>query len=175
MGNTAMPKRGPVDGHSMSRDPFEPLSYCKAVDHLRVGYRRGLLVPFIGSGINAPTLQRSPEQRSPRVQRDEALMPEIERVWQANLQVYDANEVWRQLNREGVAVARCTVERLTPSGIAGCCARQARAHHDQRQQGKLPAGSGQSAVQGRSSQPVVGVGFHLCFDLARLDLCGLRH
>ena len=39
-------------------------------------------------------------------------MPEIERVWHANLQVYGADKVWRQLNREGVAVARCTVERL---------------------------------------------------------------
>lgn len=57
-------------------------------------------------------LQRNPERRSPRVQRDEALIPEIERVWQANLQVYGADKVWRQLNREGVAVARCTVERL---------------------------------------------------------------
>lgn len=40
------------------------------------------------------------------------LAPEIERVWQANLQVYGADKVWRQLNREGVEVARCTVERL---------------------------------------------------------------
>ena len=39
-------------------------------------------------------------------------MPELERVWQVNLQVYGADKVWRQLNREGVAVARCTVERL---------------------------------------------------------------
>jgi putative transposase len=39
-------------------------------------------------------------------------MPEIERVWQANLQVYGADKVSRQLNREGVVVARCTVERL---------------------------------------------------------------
>ena len=39
-------------------------------------------------------------------------MPEIERVWQANLQVYGADKVWRQLNREGIVVARCTVERL---------------------------------------------------------------
>lgn len=39
-------------------------------------------------------------------------MPEIERVWKANLQVYGADKVWRQLNREGVVVARCTVERL---------------------------------------------------------------
>ena len=33
-------------------------------------------------------------------------------MWQANFQVYGADKVWRQLNREGVAVARCTVERL---------------------------------------------------------------
>jgi transposase InsO family protein len=40
------------------------------------------------------------------------LIPEIERIWQANLKVYGADKVWRQLNREGVVVARCTVERL---------------------------------------------------------------
>ena len=39
-------------------------------------------------------------------------MPEIERVWKANMQVYGAEKVWRQLGREGCSVARCTVERL---------------------------------------------------------------
>ena len=39
-------------------------------------------------------------------------MPCIERVWQANLRVYGADKVWRQLQREGHTVARCTVERL---------------------------------------------------------------
>jgi putative transposase len=39
-------------------------------------------------------------------------MTHIERVWQANWQVYGADKVWRQMNREGIAVARCTVERL---------------------------------------------------------------
>jgi transposase InsO family protein len=39
-------------------------------------------------------------------------MPEIERVWQANLEVYGADKVWRQMRREGTEVARCTVERL---------------------------------------------------------------
>ena len=39
-------------------------------------------------------------------------MPEIERVWKANMQVYGADKVWRQLGREGCSVARCTVERL---------------------------------------------------------------
>ncbi len=40
------------------------------------------------------------------------LLPQVQRVWQANHQVYGAEKVWRQLNREGIAVARCTVERL---------------------------------------------------------------
>jgi len=37
---------------------------------------------------------------------------EIERVWQGNMQVYGADKVWWQLGREGMTVARCTVERL---------------------------------------------------------------
>jgi len=39
-------------------------------------------------------------------------MPHIERVWQANLQVYGADKVWKQMNCENIVVARCTVERL---------------------------------------------------------------
>lgn len=47
-------------------------------------------------------------------------MPEIQRVWRANLQVYGADKVWRQLDREGIDVARCTVERLMRKlGIQG--------------------------------------------------------
>jgi putative transposase len=56
--------------------------------------------------------QRSPSLRSARAHRDDVLIPQIQRVWHANLQVYGADKVWRQLNREGVTVARCTVERL---------------------------------------------------------------
>jgi transposase InsO family protein len=48
----------------------------------------------------------------PRAQRDVALMPVVEQVWNANLQVYGADKVWKQMNREGIEVARCTVERL---------------------------------------------------------------
>jgi transposase InsO family protein len=56
--------------------------------------------------------QRNPELRSARAKRDEWLMPHIERVWHANMQVYGAEKVWKQMNREDIAVARCTVERL---------------------------------------------------------------
>ena len=55
---------------------------------------------------------RDPSQRSDRARRDEHLKPHVHRVWQENHRVYGADKVWRQLNREGVAVARCTVERL---------------------------------------------------------------
>ena len=47
-----------------------------------------------------------------RVKRDRALCREIQRVWDENYQVYGARKVWRQLQREGLDVARCTVERL---------------------------------------------------------------
>ena len=56
--------------------------------------------------------QRNPALRGARAQRDDVLAPEIRRVWQANLQVYGADKVWRQMKREGTDVARCTVERL---------------------------------------------------------------
>ena len=46
------------------------------------------------------------------MRHDEVLVSEIERVWQADLRVYGADKVWRQLNRECLVVARCTVERL---------------------------------------------------------------
>ncbi len=51
-------------------------------------------------------------QPSPRQRRDAQLKLEIQRVWKANFEVYGARKVWRQLGREGISVARCTVERL---------------------------------------------------------------
>jgi len=57
-------------------------------------------------------LQRDPQQGCARAQRDAVLMLQIERVWKVNFQVYGADKVWRQLVREGLTVARCTVERL---------------------------------------------------------------
>ena len=56
--------------------------------------------------------QRNPALQSARARRDDFLIPHIQRVWHANFQVYGADKVWRQLQREGVEVARCTVERL---------------------------------------------------------------
>jgi transposase InsO family protein len=50
--------------------------------------------------------------RCARAKTDDTLKPEIQRSWQANMRVYGADKVWKQMNREGMAVARCTVERL---------------------------------------------------------------
>jgi transposase InsO family protein len=55
---------------------------------------------------------RDPSKRCVRAKRDELLQPEIKRVWQGNMQVYGVPKVWKQMNREGIAVARCTVARL---------------------------------------------------------------
>jgi transposase InsO family protein len=55
---------------------------------------------------------RNSALRSARAQRDEHLSTQIRRVFDENFQVYGADKVWRQLQREGFTVARCTVERL---------------------------------------------------------------
>ncbi len=71
------------------------------------------VLPIAPSTYYAHALcQAAPEQRSPRAQRDEVLSGHIQRVWEENFQVYGVRKVWRQLLREGVVVARCTVERL---------------------------------------------------------------
>lgn len=55
--------------------------------------------------------EADPGRRWARARRDEWLRGEIQRVWDENRrQVYGAEKVWRQLNREGTRMARCTVE-----------------------------------------------------------------
>ncbi|MES9849047.1 MAG: IS3 family transposase [Candidatus Thiodiazotropha sp.] len=64
--------------------------------------------------------ESDPDKASNRSIRDRHLKPEIQRVWDENLQVYGVRKVWRQLKREGFDIARCTVERLMKQlGIQG--------------------------------------------------------
>ena len=56
--------------------------------------------------------EADPAQRSARAPRDERLCGQIQPVWDENLQAYGAAKIGRPLRREGVEVARCTVERL---------------------------------------------------------------
>ncbi|EIY0283904.1 IS3 family transposase [Escherichia coli] len=61
-----------------------------------------------------------PDKRCTRAQRDDWLKREIQRVYDENHQVYGVRKVWRQLLREGIRVARCTVARLMAvMGLAG--------------------------------------------------------
>ena len=57
---------------------------------------------------------------SARAVRDEQLCVEIVRVYEDNMFVYGADKIWAQLNREGIRVARCTIERLMKDqGLSG--------------------------------------------------------
>jgi putative transposase len=62
----------------------------------------------------APSTYRGAKTRprSARKTRDQELKTEIARLHEANFGVYGARKLWRALNREGISVARCTVERL---------------------------------------------------------------
>lgn len=64
--------------------------------------------------------QADPQRLPPRLRRDKVLMPEIQRIYEENFGVYGARKVWRQLGREDIEAARCTVERLMRSlGLRG--------------------------------------------------------
>ena len=86
-----------VDYH---RDTFGIEPICRVLQIAPSGYRR-----YVAQ-------KRNPALRPDRTRHDEALLPEMQRVWQEKLQVYGAEKVWRPLDRERFAVARCTVERL---------------------------------------------------------------
>jgi putative transposase len=64
--------------------------------------------------------QADPTCLPARARRDAQLSPEITRVWHTHRRVYGAKKVWKQLNRERIRVARCTVARLMPGlGLRG--------------------------------------------------------
>ena len=71
------------------------------------------VLPIAPSTYRAHTARRADPSRLPaRARSDAALMVEIRRVFEANFHVYGVRKVWRQLGRDGIRVARCTVARL---------------------------------------------------------------
>ena len=71
------------------------------------------VLPIAPSTYHGHVAKRAdPEKCSARAKRDMALKPGITRVFKENFEVYGARKVWRQLRREGLDIARCTVERL---------------------------------------------------------------
>ena len=102
------------------------------------------------------------------------MKPEVRRVFDANFKVYGVRKVWRQMQREGFDIARCTVERLMRHlRLAGCDPGQAGEDHDQRQGRAVSARSGQPPVPRPGAEHAVGVGLHLCRDLGGVRLRGL--
>ena len=84
----------------MQRERFGVEPICKALQVAPSGYWREV------------ARRRNPSLRPPRQQRDAVMLEHVERVWTSNLRVYGAAKVWKQMHREGLPVARCTVERL---------------------------------------------------------------
>jgi transposase InsO family protein len=79
------------------------------------------VLPIAPSTYHAHVARRAdPTRLSVRAKRDDALIPEVRRVFAENFGVYGVRKVWRQLRHEGHHVARCTVARLMRSiGLQG--------------------------------------------------------
>jgi transposase InsO family protein len=79
------------------------------------------LIPIAPSTYYARVaIRNDPNKQSVRAKRDAVLRPEIKRVFNENYKVYGVRKVWRQMQREGFDMARCTVERLMRElGICG--------------------------------------------------------
>ena len=79
------------------------------------------VLPIAPSTYHRHRHQRThPTHRSARAQRDDQLRVEIQRVYDEHQQVYGPRKVWKQLRRDGIRVARCTVARLMRAmGLAG--------------------------------------------------------
>ncbi|HEB1131440.1 TPA: IS3 family transposase [Escherichia albertii] len=109
-------------GEGGVRPPLEKM--MPLLDKLREQYGVGPLCSELhiapSTYYHCQQQRHHPDKRSARAQRDDWLKKEILRVYDGNHQVYGVRKVWRQLLREGIRVARCTVARLMAvMGLAG--------------------------------------------------------
>ncbi|EJC7934545.1 IS3 family transposase [Escherichia coli] len=109
-------------GEGGVRPPLEKM--MPLLDKLREQYGVGPLCSELhiapSTYYHCQQQRHHPDKRSARAQRDDWLKKEIQRVYDENHQVYGVRKVWRQLLREGIRVARCTVARLMAvMGLAG--------------------------------------------------------
>jgi len=133
-------------------------------------------------------VRADPEKASPRSQRDIELKPKIKKVWDDNWKVYGVRKTWRQLRREGVDVARCTVARLmTNMGLRGVVRGKSLKttisdtsvpcpHDKVNRQFRAPAPDilcpyGDACIAYR----VTGQRFYLRINMARIYLCCIHH
>ncbi|WP_434218503.1 IS3 family transposase [Escherichia coli] len=104
------------------RPPLEKM--MPLLDKLREQYGVGPLCSELhiapSTYYHCQQQRHHPDKRSARAQRDDWLKKEIQHVYDENHKVYGVRKVWRQLLREGIRVARCTVARLMAvMGLAG--------------------------------------------------------
>ncbi|WP_427392782.1 IS3 family transposase [Escherichia coli] len=104
------------------RPPLEKM--MPLLDKLREQYGVGPLCSELhiapSTYYHCQQQRHHPDKRSARAQRDDWLKKEIQRVYDENHKVYGVRKVWRQLLREGIRVARCTMARLMAvMGLAG--------------------------------------------------------
>ncbi|MBS8856248.1 IS3 family transposase [Escherichia coli] len=109
-------------GEGGVRPPLEKM--MPLLDKLREQYGVGPLCSELhiapSTYYHCQQQRHHPYKRSARAQRDDWLKKEILRVYDGNHQVYGVRKVWRQLLREGIRVARCTVARLMAvMGLSG--------------------------------------------------------
>ncbi|HGX4734912.1 TPA: IS3 family transposase [Escherichia coli] len=109
-------------GEGGVRPPLEKV--MPLLDKLREQYGVGPLCSELhiapSTYYHCQQQRHHPDKRSARAQRDDWLKKEIQRVYDENHKVYGVRKVWRQLLREGIRVARCTVARLMAvMGLAG--------------------------------------------------------
>jgi len=113
-----------------------------------------------------------PGRRPARTRRDEEIREQIKRVHEASFGLYGARKVWHQMRRDGIMVAKCTVERLMRAmGLAGVRRGKKTVTTISNPEGAVSAGQGQSGVSRQPAQRSVGCRFHLRAHLGRLRLC----
>jgi putative transposase len=118
--------------------------------------------------------QHSKRPPSARALRDAKLKAEIARVHAEHFGVYGARKVWRQLHREGITVARCTVERLMGElHLEGVRRGKTRRTTTPDAATVRPADLVERDFSAQQAQPAVGGRSHLRGDLVGLCLCGL--
>ena len=120
------------------------------------------VLPIAPSTYHAHAARRADPGKLPaRARSDAALMVEIQRVFEANFHVYGVRKVWRQLGREGIVVARCTVARLMRAmGLKGVVRGKTVRTTIPRSGSFVPARPGQPTVQGTAPQRPVGQRLH---------------
>ena len=119
--------------------------------------------------------QADPVRVPKRIHRDRQLGVEIRRVWEENFCVYGARKVWRQLNREGITVARCTVERLMRCmGLQGVVRGKRIRTTVADEKACRPADLVNREFTASRPNELWVVRFHVCSDLEGIRICGLR-